>query len=203
MVELSRYNVSEDFADIKGGVLINKLGITDQKLLSDMETVLLHDAYTFYLTVLGKNKLEFDVDLIFELHRYFLGTLYEWAGKIREVDISKGGTLFIPAKYISNALKELERIIVKNISFKNKNRLVVAENLAEIACEFNAVHPFREGNGRTIRLFIDLLLLANGYKMFNYNKLNENVYIEACRAGMEKNYKKMKNIFLKNLERIE
>ena len=76
MAEPSRYNTSDDAAGIEDGVLKNKLEIKDNQMLSDLETVLLKDTYTFYLNKLHTEGLVFDRGLIFELHKYFLGTLY-------------------------------------------------------------------------------------------------------------------------------
>lgn len=70
----------------------------------------------------------------------------------------------------------------------------MAEKLAIIHNEFNAVHPFREGNGRTIRLFIDLLLISIGHETLDYSNI-EKKYISACIMGMSKNHKPMQKIF--------
>lgn len=93
MVGVSRYNTGGDEADI----LKNKLGIKDPKELEDFETILLTDAYEHFLQLLSEDKLKLNLDLLFELHYYFLGTLYTWAGKIRTVNISKGDAFFAPA----------------------------------------------------------------------------------------------------------
>ena len=104
MVVVSRYNVGVDESDI----LKNKLGITDQNELVDAETILLRDTYDHFLKLLYDGELNVDLDLLFEIHKYFLGTLYSWAGKIRNVDMSKNFALFAPAKYIKNSLKEFK-----------------------------------------------------------------------------------------------
>jgi len=73
MAGVSRYNVGGDEAASE--ILKNKLGIKDQKALEDTETVLLSDTYEYFLQKLETGKLKFDVDLIFEIHKYFLGPL--------------------------------------------------------------------------------------------------------------------------------
>lgn len=194
MAELSRYNVSGEKV-----VLKNKLGITDQKALEDTETLLLKDAYVHFFSLLQKEKLRFNVKLVFEIHKYFLGTLYTWAGKTRSVEISKDGILFCASLHIKKELKTLGRIIKENMPLFGDSRKIVGEKLAIIHCEFNAVHPFREGNGRTIRLFLDLLAVNSGYGLINYGKTFKKDYIKACVAGMQKDYSKMEKILFRGL----
>lgn len=195
MAEHSRYNVSGDEAEI----LKNKLGITDQKVLEDTETLLLKDTYVYFFSLFQKGKLKFNVKLIFEIHKYFLGTLYAWAGRTRSVEISKDGILFCANSQIKKELKNLDKIIKKNISSFGANKKIISEKLAIIHCEFNAIHPFREGNGRTIRLFLDLLAVNCGYGLIDYSKTFKTIYIKACIAGMKKDYSKMQKILFGGL----
>src|SRR3989344_335784 len=98
MAERSRYNVSSKQAGIKKGILKNKLGISSQKKLDDAEAILLADAYEFFLNK-QLNQKSFNVNFLFSIHEYFLSPLYDWAGSIREVNISKSGMMFASAKY--------------------------------------------------------------------------------------------------------
>lgn len=196
MAELSRYDVGGNDVRTKNGVLKNKLNITDQNTLDDTETLLLSDSYEKFLKKLENEEVEINLDLIFEINKYFLGTLYSWAGKIRRVEISKDGTLFCASINIENELKLLDELI-SNISADNKT--VLSEKLSVIHCEFNAIHPFREGNGRTIRLFLDLVALANGYKLIDFSKSSKTQYIQACISGMKQDYSKMKSVIYKGL----
>lgn len=113
MAEPSRYSVSYKEAGIENGVLKNKLSIKNQKKLDDAETVLLADTYTHFFDLLEKRKITLDTSLLFNIHKYFLGTLYSWAGKTRTINISKDGILFAPVKHINNSLKIFEKILKK------------------------------------------------------------------------------------------
>ncbi len=199
MAEASRYNVGGDEAASE--ILKNKLGIKDQKALEDTETVLLSDSYEYFLEQLETGKLKFDVDLIFEIHKYFLGTLYIWAGKTRNVQISKDGVLFCKAEHIEITMKDFDKLFKKQMPREDDSKSVFAEKLAIIHCEFNAIHPFREGNGRTIRLFMDLLALENNYELIDFGKTTKKAYIEACIAGMSGDCSKMKSVIYKGLKR--
>lgn len=195
MAEHSRYDVSGDEAEI----LKNKLSITDQKVLEDTETLLLKDTYVYFFSLLQKGKLKFNARLIFEIHKYFLGTLYAWAGRTRGVEISKDGILFCASSQSKKELKNLDKIIKKNIPLFGANKKNISEKLAIIHCEFNAIHPFREGNGRTIRLFLDLLAVNCHYGLIDYSKTLKTTYIKGCIAGMKKDYSKMQKILFKGL----
>ena len=199
MAEHSRYNVGGNEADHK--IMPNKLGIHDQKELQDTETVLLADTYEYFLNKLEEGKIKFNTDLIFEIHKYFLDILYTWAGKIRSVELSKKGTLFCPAINIKNELKRFNKLLKEEISEESNDKNDFSKKLAIIHSEFNAIHPFREGNGRTIRLFLELLALKNGYKLIDFKAFNEKDYEEACIMGMSQNYSKMKKLFYKGLRR--
>lgn len=191
MAEPSRYNVGGDEADVTK----NKLGITDPKELGDAETVLLTDAYDHFLKLLRNGKLELSLDLLFILHQYFLGPLYTWAGKVRTVNISKGTMLFMPPHQIEKALKEFGVEFEKNKPATMDTKHEIARKIAFLHCELNVIHPFREGNGRTIRLFIDLLLEACGYEGLDFRKVHEKGYISACRRGTLRDYKPIEKLF--------
>ncbi|MBI4994390.1 Fic family protein [Candidatus Peregrinibacteria bacterium] len=195
MAEHSRYNVAGD----ESGILKNKLGITDSKALGDTETLLLKDTYVYFFSLLQKEKLKFNAKLIFEIHKYFLGTLYGWAGKIRTVEISKDGILFCASLQIKKELKKFDKILKDNMPLFRDNRKIISEKLSIIHCEFNAIHPFREGNGRTIRLFLDLLAVNRGYGLIDYGKTFKRDYMEACVAGMQKSYAKMQKILFRGI----
>ena len=199
MAEPSRYNVGGD--ESASEILKNKLGIKDQKALEDTESVLFSDTYQYFLAKLEADKLNFNVDIIFEIHKYFLDPLYSWAGKNRTVQISKDGVLFCKAVHIKAAMEDFEKLIKKQLPKKNDSKSSTAKKLAVIHCEFNAIHPFREGNGRTIRLFLDLLALANDYSLIDFGKSSKQTYIDACIAGMSQDYAKMKSVIYKGLKK--
>lgn len=195
MAGVSRYSTGGDESDL----FKNKLGITDIKELQYTEAVLLRDAYDCFLVLLNQGKLKFSLSLLFKIHDYFLGTIYSWAGKIRTVNISKEDTFFIPAQNIENALKQFESDFKKNKPTHKDSKKEISKKLAFIHCELNVIHPFREGNGRTLRLFLDLLTIQAGYKAVDFKKISNKEYIDACQKGMLKNYEPMEKIYIKLL----
>lgn len=184
MVVPSRYLVSDETAGISKGILINKLGIKNQKGLDNAETILLTDAYSHFFELLKNSKVKFNLALLFEIHRYFLGHLYDWAGKVRAVNISKDDMFFVPVKFLDNALIEFSGILRRELLISTNDKSVLSKKLAIIHNEFNAIHPFREGNGRTIRLFLDLLAVNFGYDPIGWGKEPKTVYFDACIKGV-------------------
>jgi cell filamentation protein len=198
MVGVSRYNTEGDEADI----LKNKLGVKDTKELEDLETALLTDAYDHFIELLSRNKLILDLNLLFKIHNYFLGHLYTWAGKIRTVNISKGDAFFAPAQNIESALKQFEPEFKKKIPNDEDSKEEIARKLALIHCELNVIHPFREGNGRTLRLFLDLLAMNAEYEAVDFKKIPDEEFINACKHGMLQYYLPMEGLYLKLLRKM-
>ena len=201
MAGLSRYNVTNTKAGISKGVLKNKLGISNQKELEDAETILLSDAYEFFLSEKNFKQIIFDVKFLFSIHKYFLGTLYDFAGNTREVDISKGDMMFASVNHLHSSLKYLDGILKTNLPTKKDSKNLIASKLALIHNEYNAIHPFREGNGRTIRLFLDLLVSSIGFQMINWSPKSKNDYIKACIFGARGNNKPMTDFIFKRLKK--
>lgn len=199
MAAHSRYHVSDDAAGVSKGILQNKLGLRSKKKLDAAETLLLADTYTHFFALLKQGKLTFDLSLLFSIHRYFFTTLYDWAGKLRTVDISKDGMLFAPVKYLDRSVKEFELILRKKLPRNADTKDVMTQKLALIHNEFNVIHPFREGNGRTIRLFLDLLVSSLGYNPIDWSKQPTADYMRACIEGASGKNSAMKKIIKKGL----
>ena len=107
----------------------------------------------------------FDFDHYKAIHRFLFSDLYEWAGEVRAVNISKKGTQFTPAENIeSQARLIFERLQTCNY-FKGLPHNEFVEEIVDFYCVTNALHPFREGNGRTQRVFLTQLIRNAGYEI--------------------------------------
>ena len=144
-------------------VLINKLGLKNQEALDNVESVAvaLHSAEIES----ESSNAPFTFDFYCGLHKRLFGDLYDWAGELRTIDFSKKGTSFYPARKLralGNAkfarLQELDE-------FQGLNRSELIDEVTDFYHELNMLHPFREGNGRTQRLFFTLLLRRLGYSI--------------------------------------
>ena len=201
MAGRSRYHVSAKGAGISKGILQNKLGITNQKKIDDAETLLLADSYTRFFELLKQDKVEFDLSLLFSIHKYFFETLYTWAGQIRKVNISKDGLLFAPVKYIDKSLAEFGILLRKKLPKQSDSKNNISKKLAIIHNEFNVIHPFREGNGRTVRLFLDLIVVSLGYDPIDWGKRSSADYLLACIKGTTGKHIEMTKIIKKGLKK--
>ena len=201
MVEHSRYHVSKKNAGIGDDVLKNKLGIKDQKKLDDAETILLADTYTHFFDLLEKDEIKFDLSLLFLIHQYFFEPLYSWAGKKRRVNLSKDGILFASVRYIDSALDEFDKLLKKELPKITDTKKEVSQKLTTIHSDFNAIHPFREGNGRTVRLFLDLIAHSLGYDFIEWNKKTSKEYIRACVEGVKGDNSGMNKIIKAGLKK--
>ncbi len=145
-------------------VLVNKLGLRNQEALNEAEsvTVALHSAAIEAEEV--NSRIPFSFDYYCGLHRRLFGDLYDWAGELRTIDFSKKGTVF----YKADVLRELGTAKFARLEamdeFKGLPRSELVDSLTDLYHELNMLHPFREGNGRTQRLFFTLLLQRLGYR---------------------------------------
>lgn len=103
-----------------------------------------------------------------EIHRYIFSDIYDFAGEIRDVNIAKGNFRFVPVMYLSSALNNIDTM--PQATF---------EEIIEKYVEMNIAHPFREGNGRSMRIWLDLILKKQLNKVVDWNQVDKNDYLLA------------------------
>ncbi len=103
-----------------------------------------------------------------QIHAYLFGGLYGFAGKIRQKDISKGGFQFAMVKYLINTLKQIDQMPEDTF-----------EQITDKYIEMNIAHPFMEGNGRTTRIWLDLILKKHLKKCVDWSKIGKTEYMKA------------------------
>ena len=144
-------------------VLINKFDIHDEEKLNEIESVISSARYAEWLNAPQATPLDFDHYKA--IHRFLFSDLYEWAGEVRAVNISKKGMQFTLAENIqSQAGLIFERLRNCNY-FKDLPHDEFVDEIADFYCVTNALHPFREGNGRTQRVFLTQLIRNAGYEI--------------------------------------
>jgi len=179
-------------------VLKNKLNIRDANKLFEVERHIT-DVKTEVIYQLADKKKVFGKAFFLTIHKVLFEDIYEWAGKIRTIDIAKG-TLFCRVFAIQ---EELDRIFYE---LSNENYLLkykddeLAIKMAYFLSEINAVHPFREGNGRTQRLFMEVIAYKAGYHL-DFSGITDQEMIEASYESFNRDYAKMNEIFKKALIR--
>lgn len=143
--------------------LINKLNIRDEKKLDLVESqITVAKISILQQTPINRN---FDFEHYKAIHKFIFEDLYDWAGTTRTVDISKKGTSFVKAEDIEKiATACFERLKSQNY-FKNLETDNFIKKLTDFYCVTNSLHPFREGNGRTQRVFLSQLAYNAGYEI--------------------------------------
>ena len=185
-------------------VLRNRLGIKSPKEMDDAEARALEKAM---VELVGKYDAEhrFTATDIREMHKRWLGEIYEWAGEYRQVNVSKGEFPFAAAARVPDLMVEFQRNVLARYTPCNlKDRAAIIRALAETHVELVLIHPFREGNGRVARILSILMALQAGLPLLNFSLIAEKKkqeYFAAVPAGMSKNYKPMERLFAEIIER--
>lgn len=179
--------------------LINKLGITDDNKLKEFEgAVTFAKASELEQTPISNT---FDVEHYKAIHKYLFEDIYEWAGKYRTANISKKGTKFASADNISNLMSACFKRLKECNYFQNEPFDEFVENIVDFYCVTNRIHPFREGNGRTQRIFITQLIRLNNYDIdFSLIDKDDLMIATIHSANGINNY--LKEIFYSNIKKI-
>ena len=148
--------------------LKNKLEITDSTRLAQEEKITKKKALKLF-----DNKIidTFEVGTfkgLQEIHKYLFEDIYEFAGKIRNENISKGNFRFVPVMYLKEALKNIDKMPQKTY-----------DEIIEKYVEMNIAHPFREGNGRSTRIWLDRILMKELGQVVDWSKVDKNDYLLA------------------------
>ena len=142
--------------------LINKLDIKDEKKLQKYEAKIT----AAKLLALRQQGItgNFDEEHFISIHKFLFEDIYFFAGEFRKENIAKDEFRFAEWEYIEEELKKLlKKLKDENYLKEDNNKEKISKKLAYYMSELNVLHPFREGNGRTIREFIRQLALKNGY----------------------------------------
>ncbi|MBR6046047.1 MAG: Fic family protein [Ruminococcus sp.] len=141
-------------------VLINKLGIRDEDELMEVETVITAAKITMLLETPYTGP--FTAEHYRDLHRAIMGDLYDWAGEIRRVPLSKKGTAFHSPANLERDTGLLFERLERERCFLDLDGEEYTRSIAEFYSDLNLLHPFREGNGRTQRVLITQLIERSG-----------------------------------------
>jgi cell filamentation protein len=179
-----------EISDNQGEILPNLLGLktSDEIGVSEFEGFLTAE---IFLTEKLTTKTKFTEKYIKQIHKKALGHLYSFAGKYRDVNMSKGGFPFAAAKFLPETMAQFDNEILSILpsSYSNKEDLI--KDIAIIHAELLFIHPFREGNGRTARLLANLMSRKNGFGSLRFEEIDYDKYISAVQEAAMKKYSKM------------
>ena len=135
-----------------------------------------------------------DFNFYKNLHKQLFDDLYEWAGTVRNINISKKGTVFCNSDDIER-IGKLKFDRLKSLNFlKNTPKDQFLDELTELYHDLNMLHPFREGNGRTLRLFITLLVRNAGYNL-NFSECDSDMLMIATIKAAQGDLSMLREVF--------
>jgi cell filamentation protein, protein adenylyltransferase len=169
----------DPYLDPASGVLRNLLGITDPGELARAEAALSASR----LIDLERRRLPggYDLEHLRAFHRYILGDVYDWAGELRTVTIAKGSLFCLPQHLASYAADVFGRLAAAD-RLRGLNREQFISRVTEFLADINALHPFREGNGRAQRAFFSQLAHDAGHHI-DWVRMDPDINVIASTAA--------------------
>ena len=150
-------------------VITNKLGITDSPTLArEEERISKKSAARLFEQNLLNNMSSGTWATLQDIHKVLFQDIYDFAGELRTVNISKGNFRFVPVMYLSEAVKTIESMPQNSF-----------DEIVEKYVEMNVAHPFREGNGRSMRLWLDHMLCIELQKTIDWSQIDKEIYLSA------------------------
>ena len=150
-------------------MLENKLGLTSSaELAREEERISKKKAAMLFENHILDNLKSGKFSTLQTIHKYLFDEIYDFAGKLRTVNIAKGGFRFAPLMYIESALKNIDEMPQSNF-----------DEIIEKYVEMNIAHPFREGNGRSTRIWLDHMLKTEIGKVIDWSKVDKEDYLLA------------------------
>lgn len=149
--------------------LENKLGIEDSaELAREEERISKKKALELFETGYLDSLEAGTFDTLSRIHKYLFDEIYDFAGKIRMVNLAKGNFRFVPVIYLEEALKSIDKMPQSDF-----------DEIVEKYVEMNIAHPFREGNGRSTRIWLDLMFKKEIKKVVDWSRIDREDYLLA------------------------
>lgn len=150
-------------------MLENKLGLTSSaEIAREEERISKKKAAMLFENHILDNLKSGKFSTLQTIHKYLFDEIYDFAGKLRTVNIAKGNFRFAPLMYIESALKNIDEMPQSNF-----------DEIIEKYVEMNIAHPFREGNGRSTRIWLDHMLKTEIGKVIDWSKVDKEDYLLA------------------------
>lgn len=150
-------------------MLDNKLGITDSaELAREEERISKMKAAEMFRSGFLDSLEPGTIASLTAIHKYLFGEIYPFAGKVRNVNIAKGNFRFASAVYLKEALDNIEKMPQSDY-----------DEIIEKYVEMNVAHPFREGNGRSMRIWLDVILKAERGRVIDWSLVDKDDYLMA------------------------
>ena len=197
---MSRYDADDTYCYPGTDALRNKAEITNAQDLDTFEGEL----STLRSIEILENPIagQFDLAHLQRIHLALFQDVYDWAGKIRTVDISRGNSRFANVRFIESAANDIFTKLARENWLKGLDAVALSKRLAHYLSEINALHPFREGNGRVQRIFISQLSQSAGYQL-DYSDLEQEQIYRAMELAFNGDESILANLILERLEKSQ
>lgn len=197
---MSRYDADDTYCYPGTDVLRNKAEITNAEDLDAFEGEL----STLRSIEILENPIagQFDLAHLQRIHLALFQDVYDWAGKIRTVDISRGNSRFANVRFIESAANDIFNKLARENWLRGLDVTALSKRLAHYLSEINALHPFREGNGRVQRIFISQLSQSAGYQL-DYSDLEQEQIYQAMELAFNGDESILADLILERLEKSQ
>ena len=194
---MSLYDADDTYCYPGTDVLRNKAEITNAEDLDTFEGEL----STLRSIEILENPIagQFDLAHLQRIHLNLFQDVYDWAGKIRTVDISRGNSRFANVRFIESAANDIFNKLARENWLRGLDADTLSKRLAHYLSEINALHPFREGNGRVQRIFISQLSQSAGYQL-DYSDLEQEQIYRAMELAFNGDELILAELILEHLE---
>ena len=180
--------MSDPYLYPNSSVLVNKFGVEDAAALDDLERF-----HVAQRQAEGVPTGDFSSQHLKAIHGHLFQDVYEWAGEFREVEMSKTGNQFQFASFVENGVDYVHGKIQEKNYLRGSTRDEFVSNAADIIGDLNYAHPFREGNGRTQKEYLEQLSEKAGHPL-DISRLHGDQWIEASKESYHKRLEPMKDI---------
>ncbi len=188
---MDRYSSwSDHYCYPRSSVLINRYNIRDSQQLEDAE----RSVTALTINFLKLSHPPFSLITLCDIHRTLFAELYTWAGEIRDIAIRKGNTHFCQPMFIQREAEQLFAKMEKDCWLNDLAHAEFCQKLAWYYGELNILHPFREGNGRTLRILFEHIALHAGFRI-DWSGLQIEEWLEANIAAYEKGPEALSSLF--------
>lgn len=176
---MDRYEIGDEGGDAfepgsGGAVLKNLLGVTDAEQMGRIESAALFEAIAWSDEAFDF-RTEFRFETLQAMHRRWLGPIYQFAGEVRTVNVSKGDFMFAPVEHLQASIKEFDATLRENTPCEKLDRTDLVKAVGLVHGELLLVHPFREGNGRIARWLADMMAVQGGMPPLDWGFENDTV----------------------------
>ncbi|MFO0780213.1 MAG: Fic family protein [Nitrospira sp.] len=195
---MSRYSSHDESVDPATGVLKNRLGISDATTLAQTEAEFV--AERARELVQDPIPGAFDLPHLQAIHRHLFGDLYDWAGQLRTVDLTKDTNRFAHHAHLERAAAPIFRELAQEHYLRGLEPAKFSRRAAHYLAELNALHPFRDGNGRALRALFSQVAHDSGYTIV-WKHMTQAEMLEASRRSFSGDLAPLTTLIQRNLHR--